>query len=71
MHAIEAEAVKANRTTLVLDTREGDAAVILYMKLGWTTAGTIPRYAANADGTLDTTVIMYKLLDPRLQDAVT
>ena len=63
MNAIEAEARQANRTTLVLDTRIDDVAEKLYLKLGWIAAGTIPRYAANADGTIDTTVIMYKLLD--------
>jgi len=62
MQAIEAEARKANRTTLVLDTRVGDSAEKLYSKLGWIAAGIIPRYAANADGSLDATVIMYKLL---------
>ncbi len=60
--AIEAEAEKANRTTLVLDTRVGDAAEQLYLKLGYIAAGMIPRYAQNADGTFDTTIIMYKLL---------
>ena len=63
MQAIEAEARKENQTTLVLDTCAGDAAKLLYLKLGWITAGTIPRYAANADGSVDPTVIMYKLLE--------
>lgn len=63
MQAIEAEARNANRTTLVLDTRVGDAAEKLYLKLGWIAAGEIPRFAANADGTLDATKIMFKLLE--------
>lgn len=63
MNAIQVEAHAANRTTLVLDTRAGDAAERLYLKLGWVAAGKIPRFAANVDGTKDTTVIMYKLLD--------
>lgn len=67
MEAIETEARKANRTTLVLDTREGDDAERLYLNMGWVAAGKIPRYAANADGTLDTTVIMYKLLESQNQ----
>lgn len=62
MKAIEAQAMDAGRTTLVLDTRLGDHAEKLYLKLGYTPAGMIPKYAANADGTLDTTVVMYKLL---------
>jgi len=30
--------------------------------MGWQPAGTIPRYARSADGTLHTTVFYYKLL---------
>jgi ribosomal protein S18 acetylase RimI-like enzyme len=63
MQAVEAEARAANRTTLVLDTRVGDGAERLYLKLGWSAAGVIPRYAAKGDGTIDATVFMYKLLD--------
>ena len=63
MQAIEAEARKANRTTLVLDTRVGDPAQQLYLKLGWIAARIIPRYAANADGSVDATAVMYKLLE--------
>jgi len=62
MNAIEVEAQKAGRTTLILDTREGDASERLYVKLGYTKAGTIPEYARSTDGTLHTTVFMYKLL---------
>ena len=62
MHAIEAEAKQAGRTTLILDTREGDPSEQLYLKLGYTRAGTIPEYARSADGSLHTTVFMYKLL---------
>lgn len=67
MNTIEIEAREANRTTLVLDTREGDDAERLYLNMGWVAAGKIPGYAANADGTLDTTVIMYKLLESQNQ----
>ena len=62
MYAIEAEAKQAGRTTLILDTREGDPSEQLYLKLGYTRAGTIPEYARSADGSLQTTVFMYKLL---------
>jgi acetyltransferase len=64
MLAIESEARRRGRTTLVLDTRQGDPSESLYQALGWTCAGVIPRYAASADGTLHTTALYYKLLDP-------
>jgi acetyltransferase len=62
MDAIEAEAKLAGRTTLILDTREGDPSEHLYSKLGYTRAGAIPEYARSTDGSLHTTVFMYKLL---------
>jgi acetyltransferase len=62
MQAIEEQARAAGRTTLILDTREGDPSERLYLKLGFTRAGTIPEYARSTDGTLHTTVFMYKLL---------
>ncbi len=63
MNAIEHEAKLARRTTLILDTREGDPSERLYSKLGYTRAGTIPEYARSTDGNLHTTVFMYKLLE--------
>jgi ribosomal protein S18 acetylase RimI-like enzyme len=63
MLAIEAEARRLGRTTLVLDTRQGDPSESLYRALGWTEAGTIPRYAASSDGALHSTAIYYRLLD--------
>jgi GNAT superfamily N-acetyltransferase len=63
MHAIEAEARRRGRTTLVLDTREGDPSERLYQSLGWQRAGVIPRYARSAGGALDGSVFYYKLLD--------
>src|SRR5438445_29181 len=52
MRAVEAEAARAGRTTLVLDTRYGDPSQALYESLGYVAAGTIPQYARSADGTL-------------------
>jgi ribosomal protein S18 acetylase RimI-like enzyme len=63
MEALEAEARRQSRTTLVLDTRQGDPSEELYRSQGWVLAGTIPRYARSADGALDATVLYYKLLD--------
>jgi ribosomal protein S18 acetylase RimI-like enzyme len=65
MLAIEDHARRLGRTTLVLDTRLGDPSENLYRSLGWTLAGTIPRYAQSAGGTLDATAIYYRLLDPQ------
>jgi acetyltransferase len=62
MNAIEQEARRMGRTTLILDTREGDPSERLYIKLGYTRAGTIPEYARSTDGSLHPTVFMYKLL---------
>jgi ribosomal protein S18 acetylase RimI-like enzyme len=63
MQAVEEEARRACRTTLVLDTRQGDVSEQLYRSIGYTVAGAIPRYARSADGHLHTTVFLYKLLD--------
>jgi ribosomal protein S18 acetylase RimI-like enzyme len=62
MLAIEDEARRLERTTLVLDTRQGDPSELLYRSLGYLLAGTIPRYARSADGNLDATAFYYKLL---------
>jgi len=66
MRAAEADARDGGRTTLVLDTRRGDPSEALYLSLGWTLAGIIPRYAESAGGALDPTAFYYRLLDPPL-----
>jgi acetyltransferase len=65
MEEIERRGAEAKRTTLVLDTRQGDTAEKLYRKLGYKVAGQIPDYARSADGSLHTTTIMYKLLEEK------
>jgi len=62
MEGTEADARRLGRTTLVLDTREGDPSETLYRRMGWQPAGAIPRYARSADGALHTTAFYYKLL---------
>jgi acetyltransferase len=64
MLALESHARRLGRTTLILDTRQGDPSEALYRAVGWTFAGAIPRYARSATGTLDGTALYYKLLDP-------
>jgi acetyltransferase len=65
MLALEDAARRAKRRLLVLDTRPGDPAEQLYLALGYTRVGEIPRYALSTAGTLDATVYMYRELDPR------
>jgi ribosomal protein S18 acetylase RimI-like enzyme len=60
MGRLEQHAASIGRTTLVLDTRANDPANILYQHLGYVEVGRIPAYAANADGSLLTTVFYYK-----------
>jgi ribosomal protein S18 acetylase RimI-like enzyme len=62
MLALEDVARAEGRRLVVLDTRVGDAAQQLYVSLGYTAAGVIPRYAMSAAGTLEATVYMYKEL---------
>ena len=55
-------AIANGRTTLVLDTRQGDPSEIVYQQLGYTLVGTIPDYARSANGELHATAFYYKLL---------
>jgi ribosomal protein S18 acetylase RimI-like enzyme len=63
MKHAEMAALGLGRTLLVLDTRRGDPAEQLYSKLGYKSAGVIPRYAKSASGELHDTVFMYRELD--------
>jgi GNAT superfamily N-acetyltransferase len=61
MHAIEDEARRDGFQLLTLDAKKGEAAERLYRRIGWTHAGTIPRYAFDTDGsTPHDAVIFYK-----------
>jgi ribosomal protein S18 acetylase RimI-like enzyme len=63
MEAIEQRAGTSGFTLLTLDTKRGDAAEGLYLRIGWTRVGVIPNYALNPDGTFCDTVMFYKDLD--------
>ncbi|MDB5234938.1 MAG: hypothetical protein JWR44_1931 [Hymenobacter sp.] len=63
MGALEDEARRLGRTTLILDTRHGDVAEQLYQGLGYQLVGLIPAYFVNTDGQLHATALYYKLLD--------
>jgi GNAT superfamily N-acetyltransferase len=63
MQTIEDEGRRAGFTLLTLDAKRGGPAEQLYRRIGWTVAGTIPRYALDTDGaTPHDTVIFYKEL---------
>jgi ribosomal protein S18 acetylase RimI-like enzyme len=62
MRAAEAAALAVGRDLLVLDTDEAGAARLLYNRLGWTEAGTIPRYALMPDGSDCGSTFFYKAL---------
>lgn len=63
MEALETEARAAGFRLLTLDSKRGDPGENLYRRLGWTTVGTIPRYALDPDGvTPHDTVVFYKEL---------
>jgi GNAT superfamily N-acetyltransferase len=64
MNAIEAAARGTGVRLLTLDAKRGGGADRLYQRLGWTLAGTIPRFALDPDGrTPHDAVIFYKELD--------
>jgi acetyltransferase len=59
---LEDQARQDGRTLLVLDTVEGSIAESLYRRCGYIPVGVIPNYALSAQGSLDSTVVFYKLL---------
>jgi len=64
MRAIEDAAREAGFRLLTLDAKHGGTAERLYRRIGWTHAGTIPRYALDTDGkTPHATEIFYKELN--------
>jgi len=62
MAALEGVALELNRTLLVLDTLQGSEAENLYPSCGYSRAGMIPNYARVSDGSLQPTVLFYKIL---------
>jgi GNAT superfamily N-acetyltransferase len=61
MQRAEDEARRAGFTLLTLDAKRGGSAERLYLRLGWTRVGVIPRYALDADGQgWHDTVVFYK-----------
>ncbi|HEY1388668.1 MAG TPA: GNAT family N-acetyltransferase [Ktedonobacterales bacterium] len=63
MLAIEEEARAAERTLLVLGTRQDSIAEELYRKLGYIEVGTIPGHARTVDGSMVTAIFFYRTLE--------
>ncbi|HXB70256.1 MAG TPA: GNAT family N-acetyltransferase [Candidatus Acidoferrales bacterium] len=62
MEHVEEASRLAGKTLLVLDTATGGNAETLYLRLGWTRVGVIPKYALFPDGTWCDTTIFWKQL---------
>jgi acetyltransferase len=62
MEEVEAQAAGAGFSLLTLDTKRGDAAEGLYLRLGWSCVGVIPGYAIDGAGVPRDTVLFYKRL---------
>jgi GNAT superfamily N-acetyltransferase len=62
MARAEAEALRLNRSLIVLDTQTGSDAERLYDRLGYCRAGSIPRYALSSAGEFEATSLFFKLL---------
>lgn len=64
MRAAEGLARAEGRRLLVLDTVEGSAAQSLYLSLGYTLLGVVPRFALSPDGSrLEGSAFLWKELD--------
>jgi len=59
-----AEAHRAGRTLLMLDTEAGSAGDKLYRSCGWVEFGKVPEHAYRPNGVLATTTFFYKTLSP-------
>jgi GNAT superfamily N-acetyltransferase len=57
---VEEEASRLGRKLLVLDVKAGEPAEALYASHGWRSAGSVPAYSRQADGTLADTTIFFK-----------
>ena len=63
MARLEAEAGKAGRPLLMLDTRADDRAEALYRSSGWHELGLVPGHAQSKDGGFDDTRFFWKRVD--------
>jgi len=63
MARAEAVAREAGRSLLILDTRQGDGAELLYRAIGFALTGVVPAYARSIHGALEPCSFMHKCLD--------
>ena len=63
MERAEEASREAGRSLLVLDTVAGDQAEKLYLRMGWTKTGVIPKYAVYPDGRWCDTSVLWKWLE--------
>jgi len=66
LEAIDAHAVEAGKTVLVLDTVAGGDAERLYARAGWQRVGSIPNFALMPDGAPCATTYFHKQLVPNV-----
>jgi GNAT superfamily N-acetyltransferase len=64
MTGIEAEAAKAGKALLILDTEAGSAGDRLYRRMGWTPFGTVPGQSYKTDGRPCAATFFYKQIAP-------
>ena len=62
LEAVDATALRAKRSLLVLDTKKGSGAEELYRKYGYIEVGSIPRFTYNSAGEFEENQIFYRLL---------
>lgn len=62
LEALETNARQLGRSTLVLDTRHGDGAELLYRRMGYEFVGASSAYFIDFNGQPHTTALSYKLL---------
>ena len=60
MQAAEVQSAALGRKLLVLETRKGDFAEHLYIAMGYSRAGEVPRYARSPNGELHSSVFYYR-----------
>lgn len=64
MRAVEAAALAAGKTLLMLDTETGSAGDRLYRRMGWTPFGIVPGMAWTPDGRFADATFFYRQLAP-------
>jgi GNAT superfamily N-acetyltransferase len=64
MRAVEAAALGAGKSHLLLDTETGSSGDRLYRRMGWTPLGVLPRMGYTPDGRVSDATVFFKELAP-------